>query len=121
MSNAYPKPKWWRLYAVLPLALALFVLESQLALPDVGHKLVQIGIVLFVVGLIGLWLTANARALELQDEYDVRFAALRDAQLRQQLAASIQSLQAERPDSASARVNRLPLASESLSREGRNN
>jgi hypothetical protein len=67
VDNIYPKPKWWRLYAIVPLTLALLVLESQLALPNLGHKLVEILIVVVTVGLMGLWVLANAAALECSD------------------------------------------------------
>jgi hypothetical protein len=67
MWNAYPKPRWWRLYAILPLAVALLAIDSQLALPSLGHKLVEILIVIVTVGLMGLWVVANALALECSD------------------------------------------------------
>ena len=67
MTNNYPKPKWWRLYAIVPVTLALLMVDSQLALPPLGHKLVEILIVLVTVGLMGLWVLANAVALEGSD------------------------------------------------------
>ena len=66
MEN-YQKPTWWRLYAIVPFTLTLLAIESQLALPDLGHKLIEILIVVVTVGLMGLWVMANAVALEYGD------------------------------------------------------
>jgi hypothetical protein len=70
MDNIYPKPKWWRLYAIAPVTLTLLVIDSQLALPSLGHKLLEILIVLVTVALMGLWVLANAVALEWSDIAD---------------------------------------------------
>jgi hypothetical protein len=68
MSDEDPKPKWWRLYAILPLALLLLLLESQLSLPPAGHQLAQTGIAIGVVGLMAMWVVSNAYALLCEEE-----------------------------------------------------
>jgi hypothetical protein len=57
------RPKWWQLYLTFPLLIALFALDQRLKLSPRGHTVLQIGILLFVYGLIYLWLKANASAL----------------------------------------------------------
>jgi len=60
-------PKWWQVYLTFPLLVALFMLDHGLKLSERGHIAVQIGILLFVYGLIHLWLKANAAALSEMD------------------------------------------------------
>ena len=67
MSSNYVRPKWWQLYLIFPLLIALFMLDNRLKLSLRGHQVVQIGIILFVFGLMYLWLKANARALSEMD------------------------------------------------------
>jgi hypothetical protein len=62
------RPKWWQVYLTFPLLIALFVLDSHLKLSERGHVAVQIGILLFVYGLIHLWLKANAAAMSEMDQ-----------------------------------------------------
>src|ERR687888_1742498 len=64
------EPAWWLLFGLLPLMGGLFVVESRLALSPGGRKCVQIGIILFVYGLVWIWLWINDRAL-LRDGQDV--------------------------------------------------
>ncbi|TMC50338.1 MAG: hypothetical protein E6J26_09940 [Chloroflexi bacterium] len=68
--NAQPKPKWWRLYAIVPLMLAMLVLEAQFAMPAWAHQLAQIGIVLFALVLIGLWCLSNLHELVVDEQAD---------------------------------------------------
>ena len=63
MSTNNARPKWWQVYLTLPLLIALFMVDNRLKLSERGHQAVQIGIVLFVYGLVHLWLKANAKAL----------------------------------------------------------
>src|SRR5262249_13540444 len=60
-------PNWWTLYALLPLLVLMFAVESQLVLPALGHQIAQIGIVMAFVGLLCLWTAANAAALAYED------------------------------------------------------
>jgi hypothetical protein len=62
------RPKWWQLYLIFPLLIALFALDHRLRLPTRGHIVLQVGILLFVYGLIYLWLKANAKALSNMDQ-----------------------------------------------------
>ncbi len=68
MSSSNIRPKWWQLYLALPLLVILFAVDYRLKISIRGHQAVQIGIVLFVYGLIHLWLKANSRALRRMDQ-----------------------------------------------------
>ena len=56
-------PACWLLLALLPLLAGLFVVEQRAPLPPGGHTAVQAGIVLFIYGLVWLWLRANTLQL----------------------------------------------------------
>jgi hypothetical protein len=68
MSSSNPHPKWWQLYLLLPLLIALFIVDSRMRLAQRGHIVVQIGILLFVYELVHLWLKANTIALMKMDQ-----------------------------------------------------
>jgi hypothetical protein len=60
-----PKPKWWLLYAVIPLGAALFVAVDLLA-PSTGWRMVGEGVAaLALLGVTALWVRANRLALAL--------------------------------------------------------
>jgi hypothetical protein len=61
-------PAWWLLYALVPLLAGLCMVEHRAALPPSGHTGVQVGIVLFIYGLVWLWLKANALRLLWSDQ-----------------------------------------------------
>ena len=63
MSSNYARPKWWQLYLTFPLLVVLFILEARLKISQLGHELLQLGILLLVYGLIHFWLKSNAKAL----------------------------------------------------------
>ena len=67
MSSSNTRPKWWQLYLSFPLLIVLFVVENRLKISTRGHQAVQFGIILFVYGLILLWLKANSAALSNMD------------------------------------------------------
>lgn len=67
MSSNSSHPKWWQLYLIFPLLIALFALDTRLQLSTFGHQAVQIGSVLIIFGLVHVWLKANARALSAMD------------------------------------------------------
>jgi hypothetical protein len=68
MSKNNSRPKWWQVYLTFPLLIALFILDSRLKLSEHGHVAVQIGILLFVYGLIHMWLKSNVAALSNTDQ-----------------------------------------------------
>ena len=68
MNTNYARPKWWQVYLILPLLIALFVLDNRLKISAREHQAVQIGIILLVYGLVHLWLKANAAALSNMDQ-----------------------------------------------------
>lgn len=53
------RPAWWLLYALVPLMAGLFVVEHRAPLPPGWHTAGQVAIVLFIYGLVWLWLRAN--------------------------------------------------------------
>ena len=63
MGHTPRGPAWWLLPALLPLLAGLFVVEQRASLPPGGHTTVQAGIVLFIYGLVWLWLRANSLRL----------------------------------------------------------
>lgn len=65
MVNRNPRPQWWQLYALLPLALGGLVWARQLGLVAGAEMVVQVVMLALTFGLIVLWLNANAAALAL--------------------------------------------------------
>ena len=61
--SARPKPQWWLLYAVIPLMIVLFALESQMHGSLIEHRVMEFGIVLLTFGLMAMWVRANEAAL----------------------------------------------------------
>jgi hypothetical protein len=60
-----PKPKWWLLYAVIPLGAALFVAVDLLA-PSAGWRKGGEGVAaLAIIGVTVLWVRAHRLALAL--------------------------------------------------------
>ena len=63
MSNKEQKPAWWILYLLIPGMIGLLMLAGQLPLVSWEYQIVDVGIVLFVFGLMALWIHANQSAL----------------------------------------------------------
>ena len=63
MASERRRPRWGQLYLILPLMGSLFWLESRLRLPNGGRHALDVGIIVLVCGLAGLWQHANALAL----------------------------------------------------------
>ncbi len=57
------RPKWRLLNLIVVLAFGLLALDARVHLSQIGHEAAEIGIVLVIFGLIGLWLHANAEAI----------------------------------------------------------
>jgi hypothetical protein len=57
------EPAWWMLYALVPVMGGLLVLEFRAPLSPGWHKGLQVGIILFVYGLVWVWLRANDLAM----------------------------------------------------------
>jgi hypothetical protein len=68
MTHRQPRPAWWLLYTLGPMMGGLLLVESHAPLPPSGHTAVQAGIVLFIYGLVWLWLWANALWLMWSDQ-----------------------------------------------------
>ncbi len=68
MLPSNKNPKWWQIYLTFPLLIALFLLDHRLKISTRGHEAVQLGIILFVYGLIYGWIKANSRAISRMDQ-----------------------------------------------------
>ncbi len=68
MISSNSRPKWWQLYLVFPILIALFIFDHRLKISTRGHEVVQLGILLVVYGLIYWWLKANSSALSRMDQ-----------------------------------------------------
>jgi hypothetical protein len=72
-----PKPRWWLLYAVLPLAAVLLVAAERLS-PSAGWRMIAEGSAsLLIIGLVALWVRANRLALAAAGKPPVGEAPLR--------------------------------------------
>lgn len=56
-------PKWGILYVIVPLVAGLFGLEMKAPLPEAGHRIAQVCVILLTYGLVALWLRANRLAI----------------------------------------------------------
>lgn len=65
--NQQPKPRWWRLYAILPLMLGALLYQARLGLSAWEHRIAQLVILGASFGLVWLWLKANETALWLSE------------------------------------------------------
>ncbi len=63
MEHTPRGPAYWPLLALLPLLAGLFVVEQRVPVPPGGHTAMQVGIVLFIYGLVWLWLRAHTLQL----------------------------------------------------------
>jgi hypothetical protein len=61
--HKHREPAWWMLYALVPVMGVLLVMESRASFSPGWHKGVQVGIILFVYGLVWMWLWANDHAM----------------------------------------------------------
>ena len=59
MFSKISRPKWWLLYLLLPVLVGLLAIESKASISDAGHRVVEVGIVVLIFGLIELWLRVN--------------------------------------------------------------
>jgi hypothetical protein len=60
-----PKPKWWLLYGMLPLAMALLI-AADLRSPSAGWRVFTESLAsLLTIGAIAIWVHANRVALAL--------------------------------------------------------
>ena len=58
-----PKPKWWLVFALVPLTIAFLVVDESIPLPTQGHQLLEFGIILVTFGLMALWVRVSQGAL----------------------------------------------------------
>lgn len=63
MNRKRRRASWWQVFALVPIMLVLLIGESQLAIPQWAHTIVEIAIVLLTFGEMLLWIRANETAL----------------------------------------------------------
>jgi hypothetical protein len=68
MTHKRPRPVWCLLYTLGPMMGGLLLVEARAPLSPGGHTAVQVGIVLFIYGLVWLWLRVNALWLMWSDQ-----------------------------------------------------
>jgi hypothetical protein len=56
-------PAWWQLLLLLPMMIALLVLEARAPLSEPAHTAATVGILALTYALVGLWVWANRLAL----------------------------------------------------------
>jgi hypothetical protein len=74
------RPNWWMLYALIPAMPILFLIEGRIPESALEHRLMEFGIVLFVFGLIALWVHANESALIEEEMTDVKWSTVWDSE-----------------------------------------
>ena len=57
--------KWWGLYALVPLMIALMVIDDDAAMSETWHLILLAGIVYIVCALAHSWVDRNPRLVEL--------------------------------------------------------
>ena len=67
MKKGIFRPKWWLLYFVVALTVALFWLESLASLSTAIHTWAGVDLILFLYWLVISWLKANESALLSED------------------------------------------------------
>jgi len=63
MNRDRIRPAWWKLYLIVPLLVALLVLDAESSFSATGHEFMELGAMLLVCGLASHWVRANRRAL----------------------------------------------------------
>lgn len=57
------RPQWWQMYLLVPLMIALLVIEGEIQSPLIVHRFLEFGIVLVTFGLMAVWIQGNQAAL----------------------------------------------------------
>jgi hypothetical protein len=83
MAKKNRHPRWWQVGPFMLVMGTLYLLERRAPLSTTGHVVVQLGILLFVYGLLFFWLNANQGAW-LDESYEAvaRQIAVRIVPLR---------------------------------------
>jgi hypothetical protein len=63
MNTEKRRPSWWQLWLLFPALGILAFLEATAPLSTAAHKIIEVGIVVLVYGLVSLWLRANKARL----------------------------------------------------------
>jgi hypothetical protein len=66
MDSKSIRPAWWKLYLIVPLLVALLVLDAESSFSAIGHEFMELGAMVLVCGLAAHWVRANRRALVLE-------------------------------------------------------
>ncbi len=74
------KPNWWMLYALIPSMPILLVIEGRIPESALEHRLMEFGIVVFVFGLVALWVHANESVLIEEEVANVKWSIVWDSE-----------------------------------------
>ena len=85
-------PKWWLLYLGLAVFMILFIGEIELPLPEIGHREVEVVLVLAAFGLTHQWLNANASELLYRPHRKTRTPNEKPARTQSRLAERSSSI-----------------------------
>lgn len=72
------KPKWWQLFALLPMMIGLLVLEAQAALSPEMHRVAQFLIVIAFFSAVGLWVRVTEAATIAENASKIRLIEMLD-------------------------------------------
>jgi hypothetical protein len=75
MSSEKRHAKWWQLYVMLPLLVALLLIEMRLPFTPTEHVIAQIGIFFLIFGCVQMWLRANRTARMDLDQQERKWPA----------------------------------------------
>lgn len=82
--NQRPKPKWWQLFALLPVMIGLLMLEAQAAFSTEIHRIAQFLIVITFFGAAWLWVHANEVAIINERASKIRLIEMLDPSEREE-------------------------------------
>lgn len=64
MNTQNRHPRWWQLSFLVPLMMALLLVDAHMRLFPWEHQVIEVGVVLLMYGALACWLWANQDALE---------------------------------------------------------
>jgi hypothetical protein len=67
MSNKERKPAWWQLYILVPVMLALILVEQSDPLPGIASEIVDLGVVVLTFGAMLAWMRINSGLIEFEE------------------------------------------------------
>jgi hypothetical protein len=92
------RPRWWPLYLIMALVFGLFLFEVRAPLSVIGHRAVEIGLVLLACGSTQLWVQANpVELIEENRVYKPHYTWIEEPPERQPLVVEKPGLSKSQP------------------------